>query len=113
MVVDRHKVTGLKWGALLFILLFNVAVIVLWVPASLQISPKWIKTHSIFDRIKQAVLAFLDLAANWYFLHVVRCQLISNGLTKYTRLFWNNVFMIAIALALDVSIVLRYVLCMS
>lgn len=101
---DPAKIRRLKWGVFFVILALTVSVVIIWIPASLQISGAWHELNAVWDRAKQAVLMIMDVGLNGYFLHCVRNRLIANGLTKYRSLFRLNILMVFIVIALDVSI---------
>lgn len=103
--VDRTVVSRIKWGVFFLILLINISVVCIWVPANLQISDELIRINNIWDRIQKGLICIIDAALNFYFIHLVRSQLVAKGLTKYTRLFRFNLFMIGISVILDIMIV--------
>lgn len=100
---DPVQVRRLKWGVFGVILALTASVVVIWIPASLQVSPTWHELNAVWDRAKQAVLVLLDVGLNGYFLYCVRNRLIANGLDKYRSLFRLNILMVFIVVALDVS----------
>lgn len=103
--VDRKTVFRVKWGTFALLILINISVVCIWVPANLQISDKFVAINNIWDRIQKALICVIDAALNYYFVHLVHSRLIANGLTKYTRLYRYNLFMIVISIALDILIV--------
>ncbi len=100
---DPGQVRRLKWGVFAGLLALTASVVVVWVPASLQVSPAWRRANAVWDRAKQAALLLLDVGLNGYFLHCVRARLIANGLRKYRSLFRLNILMVFVVVALDVS----------
>lgn len=46
-----------------------------------------------------------DVYLNWYFIRVVKAELVKNGLTKYNRLVRFNKRMIVVSLLFDVLII--------
>jgi hypothetical protein len=102
--VDRSLIKRIKWGSFIAILLINISVICIWLPAQLHVNKTFEKVNSIWDRIQKALICVIDAGLNMYFVYLVRSRLISNGLTKYTRLFKFNSVMIVISVALDVSV---------
>ena len=103
--VTRATIFRLKWSIFVVLLLINISVVCIWVPASLQINDTFIRINSIWDRIQKALICIVDLLLNVYFIHLVKSRLIANGLTKYQRLFRFNVVMIAVSIILDILIV--------
>lgn len=102
LVRDQKNINRLKWGCALGLGLVNISVFCIWIPARLQISPTWIHINNIWDRIEKVIFCIIDAGLNLYFIYLVRSKLISNGLTKYHRLFRFNLFMIACSVGLDV-----------
>ena len=101
----------------------NISVFCIWVPARMQVNEKYVipddnssyesftDTHSyvlinsIWDRIEKVIYLIMDAALNWYFLKVVKANLINNGLQKYDRLFRFNQRIILLSLLMDVMII--------
>jgi hypothetical protein len=103
--VDGNGTRRLKWAVFAILCLINISVVCIWVPASLQISEKYIAINTIWDRIQKALICVIDALLNFYFIHLVRSRLIANGLTKYTRLFRFNLAMSVVSVTLDIMIV--------
>ena len=101
---DRRIVNRMIWGCALGLGLINISVFCIWIPARLQISPTFVHVNEIWDRMEKAIFCIMDVILNVYFVYLVRSRLISNGLTKYNRLFKFNIFMIFVSMSLDVSI---------
>lgn len=66
---------------------------------------RWIHINNIWDRIEKAVYLCIDGFLNFYFMRVVKANLIKNGLEKYGRLVQFNQHMIVISLLMDVMII--------
>lgn len=103
-MVIRSNATKLKWLCFLILLAVNVSVFYIWVPARLQISEQWVHLNDIWDRVEKVIFAIMDACLNFYFIWIVKKQLISNGLHKYNRLYQMNLFLVVISIALDVSL---------
>lgn len=103
LMADQFQARQLKWGTFVIVSIIGITVNVIWIPASLQISDKWIFANEVWDRLKQCILTVMDIALNGYFLYMVHSHLISNGLHKYTNLFKYNVVMVVLVVILDVS----------
>ena len=101
--MDHSFIRRVKWGVFLAIIAINISVVCVWVPASLQISARYIAINNVWDRCQKSLLCIIDAALNIYFVYLVRSRLIANGLTKYVRLFKFNLVMIVISVSLDVS----------
>ncbi|KAH8200262.1 hypothetical protein TruAng_005598 [Truncatella angustata] len=104
-MVNQQKARTIKWIVFLIISAINISVFCIWIPARLQISDTYVSVNNVWDRCEKAIIAVIDMGLNFYFIHLIRAKLISNGLTKYTRLFHFNLGMICISLALDVILI--------
>ncbi|CAH0022868.1 unnamed protein product [Clonostachys rhizophaga] len=102
IALNKVFIHRLKWAVFIIVLVINIAVACIWIPSRLQISETYITINNYWDRAEKAVLAFIDLCLNVYFVYLVRSSLIAYGLTKYVRLYRFNLFMIAISLSMDV-----------
>lgn len=103
LVVDQRKADYLKWGVAIFVGLINISVFVIWIPARLQISQRWIDINNWWDRVEKTLFGLCDICLNLYFIYLVRSKLIANGLKKYKKLVRFNVLMVLISMSLDVS----------
>ncbi|KAI1490513.1 hypothetical protein F5X96DRAFT_544205 [Biscogniauxia mediterranea] len=101
LMTDEPRARRLKWSAFGALLVVNAAVFCVWIPAALQISPRWIEANRIWDRVEKCIFLLIDAALNLYFVHLVRTQLVANGLTKYTRLYRFNLGMISVSISMD------------
>ncbi len=72
-----------------------------WIPARMEISPTWMRINYIWTRGEKICLLLLDGALNFYFLYLIRRNLIDYGLDKYQPLYWFNIAMIVLELTLD------------
>ncbi|KAF2014551.1 hypothetical protein BU24DRAFT_451561 [Aaosphaeria arxii CBS 175.79] len=97
-----------------FIIMYSVALIVsciiisvfcIWVPARLQISRRYERINNVWDRIEKVLYLIIDAALNFYFIRVVRANLVRNGLQKYNKLVRMNEKLIVISLLMDVMII--------
>ncbi|CAG9990608.1 unnamed protein product [Clonostachys byssicola] len=85
------------------VLLLQVAVACVWIPAQLQISDLYVHVNHVFDRTEKVIFALIDLCLNVYFIYLVRSTLIAYGLTKYVLLYRVNIAMILVSMTMDVS----------
>lgn len=69
----------LKIGVAILITAVNISVYCIWVPARLQISAKYEHVNDIWDRIEKGIYLLVDGALNWYFIHIVKVQLVNQG----------------------------------
>ncbi|KAK8054672.1 hypothetical protein PG994_009739 [Apiospora phragmitis] len=97
---DRRCTSRLRWASPP-----SSACFVVWIPARLQISERWIEANRVWDRTEKALFAVADIALNMLFLYLVRTKLIANGLQKYRRLFWTNSVAVFFSLSLDVILI--------
>ncbi|KAK7920459.1 hypothetical protein PG985_008481 [Apiospora marii] len=102
---DRTVVNRMIWGCALGLGVINVSVFCIWIPARLQISPTFVHINEIWDRMEKAIFCIMDVILNVYFVYLVRSRLISNGLSKYNRLFKFNIFMIFVSMSLDIVLI--------
>lgn len=62
--------------------------------------------NKVWDPIEKCFFLLIDLlidlGLNICFIHLVKNRLIANGLTKYNRLLYVNISMVAINISLDV-----------
>lgn len=103
-MVNRQSAKRLKIWSFVIILCINISVFTIWIPARLQVNDTWVSINKVWDRIEKVIFLLVDAGLNLYFIHLVHSRLIANGLTKYTRLFRFNLGMIAISMAMDVSL---------
>ncbi|ETS77249.1 hypothetical protein PFICI_11123 [Pestalotiopsis fici W106-1] len=101
LMVDQHKADILKWSVAAFIGLINISVFVIWIPARLQISDRWVHINTYWDRCEKSLFALCDIGLNFFFLYLVRSKLIANGLHKYNKLLRFNILMVCVSLSMD------------
>jgi len=104
-MVDKRKATLLSWGIATVVLIINISVFCIWIPARLQISEQIMTINKIWDRIEKIIFLLLDAGLNAYFLYLVKSRLISQGLDKYKPLFNFNSVIIIVSLAMDVLLI--------
>ncbi|CBY02093.1 hypothetical protein IAQ61_006681 [Plenodomus lingam] len=102
---SRRRGQQLMWGTAFIISLLCLSVYIIWIPASLQISPRWVRTNTYWDRVEKVIYLFVDAALNVYFIRVVKGNLVKNGLHKYDRLVRFNQRMIVVSILMDVMII--------
>ncbi|KAF2687245.1 hypothetical protein K458DRAFT_295981 [Lentithecium fluviatile CBS 122367] len=101
VMVNKQRSRLLKISLLIAVGLINISVYVVWIPARLEISERWVRLNEIWDRCEKVIYLLVDLGLNCYFLYLVRSKLISRGLTKYTPLFRFNAGIVVISIAMD------------
>jgi hypothetical protein len=92
-------------GTAVFVTAINISVFNIWIPARLQINPKYHVINEVWDRIEKGLYLLVDALLNWYFLKTVKANLISNGLTKYNKLVRFNQRIVVVSLCMDVMII--------
>ncbi|CAH0017095.1 unnamed protein product [Clonostachys rhizophaga] len=102
---NKPYVRRVKWFLFGSVLLLQVAVACVWIPAQLQISDLYVDINHVFDRTEKVMFALIDLCLNVYFIYLVRSTLIAYGLTKYVLLYRVNIAMILISMTMDVLII--------
>ncbi|CAM1502595.1 Fc.00g073710.m01.CDS01 [Cosmosporella sp. VM-42] len=105
LMAVRHQATRLKWVVFLIILVINISVFIIWIPARLQINQTWININNIWDRCEKVIFCLVDIGLNIYFLRLTRNRLINNGLTKYVPLYKANLVLVCISMSLDVILI--------
>ncbi|PSN61735.1 hypothetical protein BS50DRAFT_603884 [Corynespora cassiicola Philippines] len=105
IVPDRRRSKMIMIGTATVVTAINISVFNIWIPARLQISHRYVFINEIWDRIEKVLYLMIDAALNWYFLKVVKANLINNGLQKYYRLLRFNQRIIVLSLLMDVMII--------
>jgi hypothetical protein len=100
-MVDRRKARLIKWVLFIFILLVNISVYCIWIPAHLGTSSMFVSLNVIWERVEKSIFLVVDLSLNVYFLYLVRSQLIARGMVKYWRLFHFNCAIIVLSVSMD------------
>jgi len=106
-MVNRSRARQLKYGTAILILMVNISVFCIWIPAKMQVSEAYEHLNVVWDRIEKVIILLVDAALNYYFIRVVQRQLIKPGLTKYRPLVRFNLWMIVLSLAMDCLIIGR------
>ncbi|TFL07895.1 hypothetical protein BDV98DRAFT_42202 [Pterulicium gracile] len=97
--------TWWKLGMFLWIGFINVTVAIVWIPATLQISSRWMKANTIYDPIEKALYLLTDAGLNYYFIRTAQERLLLSGLTKYNRLLRYNKMIVWVSVSMDVLII--------
>ncbi|KAI0141375.1 hypothetical protein BJ166DRAFT_99993 [Pestalotiopsis sp. NC0098] len=105
VVVNKAFAKRLRLIVFFIVLLINISVFIIWMPARLQISQTYVHVNDIWDRIEKGIFAVVDACLNVYFLWTVRHNLIAAGLTKYKPLYRFNMAMICCSISLDVVLI--------
>ncbi|KAK8048721.1 hypothetical protein PG994_010451 [Apiospora phragmitis] len=105
LMYDRRRSRRLKWSVVALLGVINLSGFFIFIPSQLNINPTWVYADAIWDRLEKSIFAILDLSLNLYFIHLVRSNLISNGLVKYKLLYWVNLGMVFVSISLDVILI--------
>ncbi|KAI4596200.1 hypothetical protein KJ359_005707 [Pestalotiopsis sp. 9143b] len=105
VMVNKAFARRLRLIVFFIVLLINISVFIIWMPARLQISQTYVHVNDIWDRIEKGIFAVVDACLNVYFLWTVRHNLIAAGLTKYKPLYRFNMAMICCSISLDVVLI--------
>ncbi|KAH6664021.1 hypothetical protein B0J14DRAFT_494014 [Halenospora varia] len=105
IMVNKRKVSILKWTLFVAVGLINISVYCIWIPARIEVSQTFVQVNNIWDRIEKVLYLIIDGALNGLFLYLVRVKLISGGLTKYKPLFNFNAFIVCVSLSMDILII--------
>lgn len=102
---NQQRAKMLKLSLLIAVGIINISVFIVWIPARMNVSPVWVHTNEIWDRVEKVIYLFMDLGLNVYFLYLVRSKLIQRGLQKYQPLFKFNAVIVVISISMDVLII--------
>ncbi|KAI4816159.1 hypothetical protein E4T45_10607, partial [Aureobasidium sp. EXF-8846] len=105
LMLDRKKARNLKYGVAILITLINISVYCIWIPARLQTNKTYIKINDVWDRCEKVIYLIVDALLNFFFVRVVRRNLVKPGLKKYESLVRFNLYIIGFSLAMDVLII--------
>ena len=104
-MLNRRRAKQLKISVVIGILCLNATVFCIWIPAKLEVNKTYERLNVVWDRIEKVIILLVDAGLNYYFIRVVKKQLIKPGLTKYQPLVQFNLWMIVISLAMDCLII--------
>ncbi|KAK1755485.1 hypothetical protein QBC47DRAFT_445581 [Echria macrotheca] len=105
VLYDHEKARKIKLGVAIAIGLINISVFIVWIPARLQISEKWIFANNIWDRAEKCIFLVIDLSLNAYFMWLIKIKLIANGLTRYRLVYRFNLGMVCLSITIDAAII--------
>lgn len=105
IMADAEKSWRLKVGVAIIITAVNISVYNIWIPARLQISERYIWINDWWDRCEKVIYLIVDGCLNFYYIHLVRVNLVVFGLTKYKKLAHFNMFIIGFSLSMDILII--------
>ncbi|KAF2141496.1 uncharacterized protein K452DRAFT_40231 [Aplosporella prunicola CBS 121167] len=103
--MHRRMVNYIRWGTVIFIMLVNISVFCIWIPAQMQVNDTYIEVNEVWDKITKVLIGLNDACLNFYFIQQVRKRLIANGLQKYTALANFNTRIILISVGMDCLII--------
>ncbi|KAH0290874.1 hypothetical protein KCU62_g3266, partial [Aureobasidium sp. EXF-3399] len=105
LMVNRKRARHLKIGVTIGVLCLNASVFCIWIPAKLGVNETYEKLNVVWDRIEKVIILIVDAGLNWFFIKIVKKQLIKPGLVKYSPLVTFNNYMIILSLAMDCLII--------
>jgi hypothetical protein len=121
-------VNRVRIATAVFITIINITVIATFIPAVLQVSPRYFPRSSyilsilatyhvglneldsvitggiIWVKITKILIMFTDAFLNFYFISEVKDNLVRNGLQKYDKLCQFNMGIIIVSILFDVSL---------
>ncbi|KAK8098873.1 uncharacterized protein PG998_012114 [Apiospora kogelbergensis] len=99
---NKRRTRQLKLATFFAIILVQISVFCVWIPAQLQISDRYIRFNAVWFRAEMAIFAIIDANLSVYILRVVQAKLVANELVKYRILFMYNIWRVCISVACDV-----------
>ncbi|KAK8042192.1 hypothetical protein PG993_006715 [Apiospora rasikravindrae] len=105
LMYDPRTSRRLKWSVVALLGVINLSGFFIFIPSQLGVNATWVYADAIWDRLEKTIFAALDLSLNLYFIHLVRSNLIENGLLKYKLLYWVNLVMVFVSISLDVILI--------
>lgn len=105
LITSRRRITIIKWGSCAIILVLNIGVYCIWIPARLQVTQTYINVNNVFDRCEKVVYLLLDALLNFYFCYLVKTKLVDTGMTKYMPLYRFNMSIVFVSLSMDVLLI--------
>lgn len=102
LMYNPSRSRRLKWSVVALLGIINLSGFFIFIPSQLGVNLTWVRADAIWDRLEKTIFAILDLSLNLYFIHLVRSNLIKNGLLKYKMLYWINLAMVFVSISLDV-----------
>ncbi|KAH6847177.1 hypothetical protein B0I37DRAFT_414939 [Chaetomium sp. MPI-CAGE-AT-0009] len=103
IMVEKRKAVMLRWGLFIGIGLVNIAVCVIWTKAQLPEHTPFEHTLNIwFEKAEKSFFLIIDLSLNLLFLYLVRSRLISDGLSKYWKLYHFNAGIAMLSTSMDI-----------
>ncbi|KAJ4374852.1 hypothetical protein N0V83_001930 [Neocucurbitaria cava] len=106
IILDRkERGRQLIIGTAILVTWINISVFCVWIPARLQINETWVRINAVWDRVEKVLYLTIDGFLNYYFIRVVKANLVTRGLEKYNRLVRFNQGIIFVSLSMDVMII--------
>ncbi len=92
----------LRAGLFIAIGIINISVFVVWIPARMHVNEAFVHANNIWDRTEKAIFAVIDMALNFYFMWLVKTNLVASGLTQYNYVYKYNILMVCFSICFDV-----------
>ncbi|KAK4104448.1 hypothetical protein N658DRAFT_521107 [Parathielavia hyrcaniae] len=103
IMVERRKALMLRWGLFISIGLVNIPVCIIWTQAHLpEATPFQVTLNIWFEKAEKSFFLIIDLSLNLFFLYLVRSRLISDGLSKYWKLYHFNAAIVMLSTSMDI-----------
>ncbi|KAK9770987.1 hypothetical protein SCAR479_12336 [Seiridium cardinale] len=126
---DPKFITWMKWGAFVGILLIEILVFCIWIPAHMDPPPSQLQVDpprflrvtplmmdiqirqnqrllGLFQRISKVLILIVDAYLNYYFLRVVKQRLLDQyGLVKYKPLISFNAKLMVVSILMDAMLI--------
>ncbi|KAI4688093.1 uncharacterized protein J4E84_005021 [Alternaria hordeiaustralica] len=103
--VNRKHGDNIFIAVTVYITVVIISGFIIWIPARMQISHYWEFISAAWDRTEKCLFLIIDLALNWYFLRMVKNNLIRNGLTKYNKIVQFNQRIIVLSILMDIMLI--------
>lgn len=106
ILVPNHRLKRLlRWGPFTIVLLLNIGVYLVWIPAHIKGSGPFFEANKYYSRCEKVIYMILDATLNYYFCSLVKCRLIDAGIRKYQSLYKFNLSIILLSMSLDVLLI--------
>jgi hypothetical protein len=68
LMMNRKRAKQLKIGVAAGILVLNITVFCIWIPAKLEVNQTFVKLNVVWDRIEKVIILAVDACLNYYFI---------------------------------------------
>jgi hypothetical protein len=74
LMMNRKRAKQLKIGVAAGIVVLNITVFCIWIPAKLEVNQTFVKLNVVWDRIEKVIILVVDAWLNYYFILVRYCH---------------------------------------